>query len=865
MKKITSLLLICLIILGTSFGVSATSDYGIADFDGKLSLLKYINVFQSDPHDYNANVSRASFAIYTVRLLGKSEIGSGAQKIFSDVESQSKAEYAISQLYDMNIITGENGATFRPNDSITVAEASKILVSIMGYKPYAEAKGAYPTGYLMCAEKIGVLDGKTQSEYITYTDLINILYNSLHTAMFDINAINGNSAEYSADDEQTILSVYHKIKFKSDILYTVSGMSANAEYEYESGKINIGGEKYNYNGEKSELLGKSVTVYYREKNNVKTAEAIYENSDMNKTQTIFKQDLTSFDTYKNIIKYTDGGRDKTIKLTADTQLIYNGTPLGENVQKTVDSVKSGTFEAIDNNSDGAYEVVLINSQRNVFISGLNQSESIIYDKFLPKQPVDCTSDANRNVVFKNASGIAKFSDLSEDTLVSVFESKNCVTVYINGSAVLGSIEKYSQSSKSVTVGGNEYEFDDVFFDSEEFRADTGSYVELYLDMYGKVAYMRKTAQQDGWKYGYVIDAKIMKGLDGAVKIKLFEQGEGVCEIEVADNVKIDGVTVKQKDKVIPSLAYNGQYSDTLIRFKTKDSNGVRVINEIDTANVLSGEDEHNSLQVAQPVTNTRYRRMRFGPMITVNSKSYILNVPSNVKTAEDYKFSTVDVNEIETDVDYDFMSYKLDLDSGYDDVVICRDIKSDTVTRPIAVVDEILGVISDETEHEMLYCRHNGFAKEYIVADSVSLTGGGIKQGDIIRLGFNEKGEIAKYEKHYSYNSNKLASDVNEYSTGNIYTTNHRIIAGYAISFKDGVLKLGSDPQDPNSVFEIFPLGVISGTTNVTVCDSKTARKGLDIKSGTYRDAATYESSGKGDMIVVRTEQAAAYEIVIYK
>ena len=179
------------------------------------------------------------------------------------------------------------------------------------------------------------------------------------------------------------------------------------------------------------------------------------------------------------------------------------------------------------------------------------------------------------------------------------------------------------------------------------------------------------------------------------------------------------------------------------------------------------------------IRTQRYRRNRFGEKIAVNADSLILAVPSNPKTAEEYKFSVADTESISIDTDYDFMSYKLDKTSGYDDVVVCKGVFADYGEKPeLALIDEITTVFYDGEARENLVCLNNGFEKEYVVSDNISLLGSGYKSGDLVRLGFNEKGEIAKVYKHYSYNSSKQASDIAAYTNGGtLFNANHRIVA----------------------------------------------------------------------------------------
>ena len=99
-----------------------------------------------------------------------------------------------------------------------------------------------------------------------------------------------------------------------------------------------------------------------------------------------------------------------------------------------------------------------------------------------------------------------------------------------------------------------------------------------------------------------------------------------------------------------------------------------------------------------------------------------------------------------------------------------------------------------------------------------------------------------------------------------MFNANHRIVAGYAISTNDGVLKLGSSPTDENSVFEIFPLKTSASIqAAISVFDDTNEHKGAQVYRGGESDIGTYDKIKVGDLVVVRTQQAAAYEVIVYK
>lgn len=872
MKKILSLILMFVIIgVYINTPIYATADFGPADFESQIRLLKKTEIISTVPEELDSEISRGIFAIYTARLLNESEIGMTDKKIFADVPTESREAYALAKLTEHEIISGNPDGTFRPNETITAAETAKILLNVLGYKYYSEVKGGYPTGYMFLSKKLNLLNTDSPEEKMTYRTAISAIYNALHTAMHDIKSIENRNIEYEPNDRVTLLSVYHNTEFESGIMQSVGGMSVSEEVDTEQNEVIISGKRYVYDGAALNLFGKCVTVYYDKTSDsgTKTASLILENFGENDVTVIDAEDFDGLDNYGKKLNYkTENGKEKHINLSAEVLYVINGTPISRDVESTANSINTGYFETIDHNRDGAAEVVVMNSGRNVFVNSIDDKNNIIYGKFSAELPVDY-NDTDKKVIVRTGDKNASVSDIKTDTLITVFESKKCVKIVISSVVVSGTANNITDDE--ITVDGKSYKIQKDFLEKSGYKPKAGTSVKCFIDIFGKVGYMENVAAKDGWSYGYVIDAvKCDDAFSNSIKMKLFEPSMGVCSFETADRIKIDGKAINDNSNLLDAVSYNGEYSGTVIRFKTKEDNGAVKISEIDTANLKTenGESVKNSIQVAQTYTNTRYRRNRFGEMIAVNGNSLILAVPSDPKTAEEYKFSVADTESISIDTDYDFMSYKLDKTSGFDDVVICRGVFADYTEKPeLALISEITTVFHDGEARENLICLNNGFEKEYVVSDNISLAGMGYKPGDLIRLGFNEKGEIAKVYKHYSYNVSKLASDISTYTNGGtLFNANHRVVAGYAISTNDGVLKLGSSPTDENSVFEVFPL-VTSASIKaaISVFDDTNEHKGNRVYKGSEADIGTYDKVKAGDLVVVRTQQAAAYEVIVYK
>lgn len=146
---------------------------------------------------------------------------------FSDVPAEYWASKYIAYLTLSGYLDGYEDGTFRPEDEISYAELTKILVDITGYSVYAEQSGGYPSGYIMYAASLGITEGVDfeNSDNATRANAAIMLNNTLNNTLdiplvlvvgFEMNEAgipyqvleiqNGEGAQY-----QTLLTKLHDI------------------------------------------------------------------------------------------------------------------------------------------------------------------------------------------------------------------------------------------------------------------------------------------------------------------------------------------------------------------------------------------------------------------------------------------------------------------------------------------------------------------------------------------------------------------------------------------------------------------------------------------------------------------------------
>ena len=77
---------------------------------------------------------------------------------FTDVTPDSWFAYTVNQLTERGIISEAEDKHFNPERNVSLNEAVKMLVCLMGFNEYAQIHGGYPDGYMKVASEQKLLD-----------------------------------------------------------------------------------------------------------------------------------------------------------------------------------------------------------------------------------------------------------------------------------------------------------------------------------------------------------------------------------------------------------------------------------------------------------------------------------------------------------------------------------------------------------------------------------------------------------------------------------------------------------------------------------------------------------------------------------
>lgn len=134
----------------------------------ELSALEVINGYEDGTFQPDKNVTRAEITKMIVTALGSSSLSAanaatGKDTQFDDVKGTHWASgyVTVGTSAGTQFINGYSATEFGPEDNVTFAQATKMLVAALGYTTYAENNGGWPNGYLTYGYNLDINKGVT--------------------------------------------------------------------------------------------------------------------------------------------------------------------------------------------------------------------------------------------------------------------------------------------------------------------------------------------------------------------------------------------------------------------------------------------------------------------------------------------------------------------------------------------------------------------------------------------------------------------------------------------------------------------------------------------------------------------------------
>ena len=481
------------------------------------------------------NITRMEFVTMALRLMGyySTDVSYTAKAVFEDVTSDLWGAGYINLSHELGLVDGYTETTFAPQDNVTINQAAKVLICILGYKTVAELDG-YPNGYVSTGTDLSLFNDVGAGEVpATRDDVAKLMANALDANMMEVKYPAVGEGDYYVTDT-TLLNAMG-IEKRKGVVMAVPGVDIGTGIMPEDGKVVVGDLLYKtaktsiYEDIASEL---EIWVNV-EADEFNPTIVHYEKLPTRTEIEVSARDILPGTTTREFIYKNESGSKKSISLNSKTIYVYNGQLLASG-QVTNDKLKPDTGYVVlksDKNSDST--IVLIWDFENYIVKATKDSD-IIYDAFGKK--IDLYDAETKTVILDGQ--VVSLDEIQSGDVLSVAASPNgeAYKIYISREKMTGTIEKSLRNSNSeivYTVDGADYYVSEnyqTYVDKNPTKVNdlyVGDSTTFYLDYFGNVACTGAAGvimdqdsettetpgttvtdgQANALKYGYIIDAE----------------------------------------------------------------------------------------------------------------------------------------------------------------------------------------------------------------------------------------------------------------------------------------------------------------------------------------------------------------------
>ena len=561
-KRLTALVTLFVFMLSTfAFTVNAdsaftdvTSDTQYADAIQKLYTDGIVDGYVAEdgtrtfkPLD---TITRGEFA----KLLTVAKIKDAAANLtaassgFADVDSDPTVSWTIPYIdyaVKASIVNGYEDGTFRAKNTVSYAEAVKMIVCAMGYSTVIEKTDPWYNGYIKVAQQIGILNQAAGSaEDAAPRGLVAQLICNMTTSNKEITVIPGGNTGTGGgfviknndddDDEESVMGMVTAV-FNQGVEGETGGSmdeikiydeGAGTEATYKIGDLKID-NLYQY-------LGQYLDVTYTVKNSKKTIKRISTDG-LNKTVEVNADDIDTID--GSYLEYYKEGSSKTPKVTfaSNMKIIYNGvgvSGVNETKIKSLFDIDNGTIKFVDGDDNGRYDCAYVSTYETFFVGTSESTSKTITDKYVKNgnvlKSIKLDMDAE-NIEYKTSTGsAAQFGSIRQNSVVSIAMPKDTdatyakTTVIISTATAQGTVNSIDSANDTYEIGSKEVKASQYYLALVEQEPSQemsrGDVVTCYLDHEGRIVAISST---DTAKYGYIVDVIKPEGANkDDVKIRM---------------------------------------------------------------------------------------------------------------------------------------------------------------------------------------------------------------------------------------------------------------------------------------------------------------------------------------------------------
>ncbi len=660
-KKVISLLLV--LVLSFATGISSVNAeynnpilYVNSDeyrFVKAFDLMPVCNYddFQPDKH-----ITRAEFA-RILCALGNIEPTEGGND-FVDISLNEYKGY-ISAVNNSKMMVGTDKYTFMPDKQITINEAIKTIVVLLGYDVVAVSKGGYPTGYLSVAHSLKLLNGITTptTSFATKGDITRIIYNARNVEIMDIISV-GDYIEYGTDSDKTLLTVYHGIDYANGLM-TDNGITAlRGTTQGGNGRIKINNTFYMIDDVSSvrDYIGRYVEVYYTYENDNNISEIRYIQLDNAKKESEITFDISDFKKLsdRKLDYEVESDKIKTIKMSNTLSIIYNNKA-SKTLSEDMFDYDYGTVTYVPADYDNS-DVLIIEGFVSWYIQSLDRDTETVRttamcEKIDNSYTLNIPEDKIGETIFiEDEHGLsAGIDDITRYSVIDI--SKNDDVMHIKIAPLVATDKKVNGITRSedetiIIFDDSEEKVSPYYSTTEDFSTvESGCIYYVYTNSFGDIAAL-VLVENLSLEAGYLIGADDFGtfGDDGKIKIltkdnkiEIFDVNE---KINFSDN--LNNTSKLNFSDVISTLqAYDGP-----VNYKLNENN---VVTAIYLPVELNKDREPGRLGIIFEGVPPYRQARNFGTKVLFDKNSNIFTVYES-ESEDEKRYRCVDISTTSNDI-----------------------------------------------------------------------------------------------------------------------------------------------------------------------------------------------------------------------
>ena len=814
--------------------ILAALDIMIGDDDGAFRL--------------DDNIKRSEVAKMAVHALGLEELAETAQgeAKFPDVAVSHWANGYINVATSQGLIIGDDNGNFRPDDSITYAEAMAIFVRAVGYEVMAEDKGGYPSGHVIVAGNNGMTKNVqgTSNQPITRGNVAYLVSNTLTVNLMEKTGYGENSA-YEVTDK-TLLEDKLEVKKLTGQITAIPSTSLEGDSNLDKGEIKIGDTVYETAYNMNNLFGHNVEYYVRE-NSAGEDEVILAmpQKDKNATITVIAdlfEGITTKNSKKAIEYYENENSSKTtvVALEDSVKLIYNGKAAELNDELLNIKGKAGNVKLLDTDRNGIYDIAFVTSYYNVVVEEVTSTGKIV-DKY--GAPTIDLSDEDK-VTYRIMKGLQeiKYSDLKEYDVLSVAKSIDgeLIDITVSNATVTGKVT--GKDEDGFYIGGKHYKVAANYTDTIKI----GTEGVFYLDAEGKIAAVEnKVVASDN--YGYLIRAYANDETETAT-FRIFTKTGEDKTFTANEKIRFNGATGQKAVEIVEKLQSEGQTVKQLITYTTNSDGKITAIYTYDD-NTETGASKENEFTLDYNLKDAVYNeKLKSLGSVRLTEETFIFDIQDDV---DDYSIAKLDM--FEDKQKYNVMVFDITEEFTAKAIVVTNAEFQTNAEASIAVVNKVVSTVNgDDEETDSLTAIIDGEEKQILAETSGLLVKGEdnkkLETGDIIQYKTNDKGEIVKIRVLFDIATK--ATEKNETPVEDLEIVYGKVVKKFTnsinVTVNDGAVRNIVIPSD----VKVYSVDTTQTKNKVTVA--------------TTGDIQAYDAD-EGNRVFVRIYDEVVKEIVVIK